>query len=756
MERKRRKTILSDDKIEKKNEICLINFYHHSETIEILPYYINNIKNLIKYTNGIDFYINILTSDIKKILEPINSKYNKKYQYTGKTIKLKEKKDKYIYGLCENIELDDIKICIIELLSIPNEKLLKDYYENIDKLNDIDEKINFFNEYEKQNKDEILGYLADNDNINNLINLKKKLKENNINIGIDSIGFKRYFAQILSLNYLCNSKYNDSNVYNWQIDYSSMLGIPAIYMKKYVDIKFDIDKIDNKIINNLDNNKDIILFHHRNIGKFKTKINKILPNNQNNIIIKNMNILLSTSNFWYEGRQFINNNSNLIDEYNNQYDMIYELTDEIKKTYKNRLELFVSKNNLDFFHFFKCFYGQKQINNITMFAAMNIDNTQLTTLIDKDGNQYGYSGFTSLNEKATGNQTKPKTDKNGYLKIGHYDKFNIININNIKNLINKKNIYLTYNKNFTSINEDILFTDLLQSHNKVIIPHIFLAVTKCVPIPNGPDSQPKTSKQMKEFIYLFNYFDDVDNNKIYTDEYPKKYKTNFKSFVEEDIKAMEVDKQIGGDLAFLKNIRCNIATKTPTRKYTEKYRIGNEFYTASKIGKNINTKYDADNNIIYTYLYTKLSRADIKKIRNTFNKEYNFDNHNINLEKTDKVLNENILKIYDLDVKAINMFYTKLIPKQIEKRDMYIKYDANFEFIVKDNVITLEEKMEIEVPISKKRGNISKGESKSKREKQNKYYEKYLKYPMQGDLDYKAKYLKYKLKYINLKKQYLL
>ena len=35
--------------------------------------------------------------------------------------------------------------------------------------------------------------------------------------------------------------------------------------------------------------------------------------------------------------------------------------------------------------------------------------------------------------------------------------------------------------------------------------------------------------------------------------------------------------------------------------------------------------------------------------------------------------------------------------------------------------------------------------------KQEQYNAKYLKYPMQSDLDYKSKYLKYKQKYLQLK-----
>jgi hypothetical protein len=669
---------------QERDKLYIINFYYHSEPIELLDYYTKNIKNLKQYANNkTNFIVNIFVSNFKSFFDKLDKKsYEIEIDISGTDnieefeniqkddiciIKLQETEKNHIYGLYYKIIYDGISINIIKLISIPNMILFKKYIEHINH----EEIKEYLKNFETEN---------DIEKCNALSNIHKYLEKENILVGNKSIGFKRYAALILCINYQENTKYIYIPVYNWQIDYGSILGIPAIYFDEFNKLKIegfnfnkkskdkdkDKDKdngkeeIDDKpqkkskklktggngkrkleddfvhdIIFDINNDKNILLLHHHNIKNFRNKIKEKLCDDDNTkqckesdkyiskkILLENVNFL-KNKYFWYKGRKYLNNE---FKEIKNEFIYNYNKYDK----YDKYEELRISKY-MDFYYFYLLFDIYNE--DVTMFCAMNINDN--IYLLENDKKIYiMFKGF-NADYLATGNQSKPKTTKNGKLKMGHYDKFNIININLLKDKNEKKdNPYIIlYNKNFTKINEDIYFTNILMKKEKYIIPHIFLAVTKC----QLKDEKKKINEPKTELLYMFNSKDDIDNYKMEGNIGTFDFSTKFEVYNEY--------KANGGNI-LSDNLSCDIKYKTATKTYTEIKKIGQSIYI-SKVFDNIFLKYINDNSkIIFDKLLEvymkdiKITPKDIKKLMDIIEQNKNIVNYD-NCKIDD-------LKIYDL------------------------------------------------------------------------------------------------------------
>ena len=452
----------------------------------------------------------------------------------------------------------------------------------------------------------------------------------------------------------------------------------------------------------------------------------ILLHNSTNIDLLDDNNLISPSNFnyWYETKQFLLSNKSI--------SKCYSINDD----YNNE----TLYSNYDFYYFVLT-------HLITVIQNFNI--VHFTALSIKKSKKYKLNN-TIINSIPN----KPINYFNEYYKVNksHYDKFYITDIS--LTYLYEYNISrpITYNKNYTSFSEDLLYTSLLYKLKKLIIPHPFLNTTKCSY--KFKNEQIKT-KNKNELIYIFLPLDDVGNNKIfdllnyvegtkhnvkpeYQDDEINELKNNFKlHFINKnliqhddfynDVKISKT-KLIDTD-----KIVCNIGNKTNTKLYITKYSNSKNLF--NDFNKIINEKF---NNLIllnYENLlvvfdsntnlnnYNKIiSKSKNNKIIDYYNDEYNFYNNS-----KYKILSSAIILKYS------NNNLLNLIS------DFVLDYTLNFLEIKKISV-----KFTNEI--------ITKTIEKISSDVKEKFYEnKEINDEIKG-INYEKKYLKYKLKYLKLKK----
>ena len=630
------------------NLLYNIVIYYHNEDIKLLNYYIANFDNIFKliFSNKqikISFNINIIVSNIDQFI----IKYNKLFK---KNINIKLKKKEKIYENNENyleynkiiIELDLFNINIIELISKPYKLLDKDQLYN--KINQL-----------------------------NIINYE-------IDYGINSIGFKRYFANIMTYNiyHLLNdtdNKKNKLNIFLWQIDFGTFIGLPAIL--------------------------------HPSINKIR-KIDSII---ENDILDENESILKYKSLYWYYSKLYLINQEEICNKY---------VIDDTHNSLENLYSEF------DFYYFILLHierYVQGQ--RIMHFTCLSIDKT-ITYEVKYNNKWINYRGFPNINTKIT--QFKPKNQyRNNLLyplSYGHYDKFYITDISLTKLNYKDKSHPITYNKNFTSFNEDILYTDTINyiTPKELIIPHPFLAISKCIIKDDVP-----TSFDNWRFRQLASLRDEKDENNIdnTNDNKNNKIELLYSFMTQNDIKSYdiinannilnntnssvifnpyeenEIKNFIGG------NIDCNISNKQNTKKYIDKYNLLKKIY--DKYIKSLSYNKQKQNLLINKLI-------DNNYIICVFDKS-----------STIEYIKDNILSDNDIIKNYNNTYDFTKIPKiniNIKKiKESYKKYNNTLNIFIDEYLKKCIDLLSI------------------KNKTQN------------GGINYKEKYFKYKYKYLRLKDQ---
>lgn len=307
-----------------------------------------------------------------------------------------------------------------------------------------------------------------NDNIKNSNN-----DCNNIDYGNNSIGFKRYCNNIICWNkyyYLKSyhkNKYIDIKLFSWQIDFGTFIGMPTIL--------------------------------HPKINKMFYTSNDI----EINLFEKTNNPLYDISNYWYCSKHFLKNNDNISNKYLLDNHIIE--SDKLENLY----------SEYDFYYFVITHIDTVVENfNIVNFTPLSIHNYKNNKLL-YNNKKYVYSGFPNIKTKIT--QFKPKNKITGdsiytNLTKGHYDKYYIVDISltYLKYDSENKKIPITYNKNYTSFNEDIIYTTMLLKINNLFIPHPFLGISKCINKDNGKNN---FTPKYTEIIYSILPYDDINNLK---------------------------------------------------------------------------------------------------------------------------------------------------------------------------------------------------------------------------------------------------
>lgn len=596
-------------------------FFYHSESIELLDYYIININKIFEKIKSNDKYeiifdIIFFVSNIDKFIHDLqifkqiilfNDEIDEIYETHVKTIKFKSKKIKIIN--CEFFM--EIK----EIISFPN-ILVK----------------NYFNTFRHNFK---------------------------IDYGNKSIGYKRYCANILCWNKLYGIKKNITYKYHnikllcWQIDYGTFIGMPAI--------------LHNKI---------------KKIFYLNTDEEDLYDDNNNNPLYK-------LSNYWFCSKYFLHHNNDITEKYKIDENVN---NDTIENIY----------SNYDFYYFLLLHIDSIVNNfNIINFTALNIHPYDNNTLLSDD-KYYKYSGLPNVNSKIT--QIKPKNKINyndvyTNLTKGHYDKCYIVDLTLTYIYLNHKKIPITYNKNYTSFGEDLLYTNMLFYINEIFIPHPFLAISKCANNKNNIETNDKNKTDDKtntyEIIYTLLPFDDVDNLKpfeLYKWLNPNKDKGTI--FVKQD-----------------KNI--------------EKFK--NNIHKI-KGGYDCNIKYKLDTTIYTTKL--KIVRDIFNNLKNLENQHYQF-NYIINNEHNlIVVVDKNINNFNNLEIKIndynnkFNFENTKYIVKMLNslEKKCSFEYSNDMTIFVKKYILT--------------KGNCC-DEICTKKD---------------SEINYKLKYIKYKQKYLKIKK----
>lgn len=595
-------------------------FFYHSEPIELLDYYINNINKIFEEIKSNDMYeiifdIIFFVSDIDKFIcnlqifkeiTLLNNEIDEIYENNINTIKLKSKKIK--------IKNCNFFIEIKEIMSFPN-IFVKNYFDTI-----------------KHNYE--------------------------IDYGNKSIGYKRYCANILCWNKLYGIKKNIEYKYHnirllcWQIDYGTFIGMPAILHNKIKKIFY------------LNRNEE-----------------DLFDNNNNNPLYK-------LSNFWFCSKYFLYNNIDITEKYKIDENINNDMIENIYSNYD--------------FYYFLLLHIDSIINNFNIinFTALNIHPYDNNTLLSDD-ECYKYSGLPNVNSKIT--QIKPKNKinyNNVYTNLtkGHYDKCYIIDLTLTYIYISKNKIPITYNKNYTSFGEDLLYTNMLFRINEIFIPHPFLAISKC----NNNKTNNKTKKNKTnnkintyEIIYTLLPFDNIGNLKLfelYKWLNPNKDKGTV--FVKQD---KNIDKFKNNIEKIKGGYDCNIKYKLDTTIYTTKLKIVRNIFNCLKNFTKLYYKFDYvinnEPNMIIIVDKNINNFHNLEKKINDYNNKFNFENTNYIV----KILNP---------LKKISSF----------------TYSNNMTNFVKKYILS--------------NGNCYDEICNKKND----------------EINYKSKYLKYKQKYINLKK----
>lgn len=440
---------ISDDKKEFNNLIYYnIIFYYHNEPIELMSYYLNNLKflfnNIINDDNYlIQFCISFFVSDLNKFIELLKqSKFVDKINYKISKHIIYENNNNFIETkYIKLVPLNfDFEIFIHEIVSKP----YKDIDKNIDK--------NIYNNIIK---------CYDDDNKIKFNSSTTKIDLLDVNDGTKSIGFKRYVANIMSWNIYNKIKINNNNekkfnvikTFLFQIDFGTIIGLHILLHPSVNEIKYN-----NNMVNLVNNNS------------FNKLLSLIYKNNFKNF------------NYWNESKIFLFSQKNIFNS--------YVIDNHIINNYVETLY-----SNHDFFYFVLTHLDTVIKNfNIVHFTTLNIDNINGTIKFNYKNN--------ILNIKTVPNKPNCYFDEQFKLYKQHYDKFYITDIG--LTYLYENNIIrpITYNKNYTSFSEDLLYTSLLYRLKKLIIPHPFLNITKCV-YKSIQNNIIETNNIRQELIYIF-------------------------------------------------------------------------------------------------------------------------------------------------------------------------------------------------------------------------------------------------------------
>lgn len=646
-----------------------IVFHYHNEPIELLTYYLENLRflfnNMIKQDNLIiEFSINFFISDLNSFVKLlINKKYISNFNFNKIKHKIYENKTNLIETNYIKIKPNNynFEIIIHEILSKPNKNVSSSDYNNIFSCQKLK-----------------------NNNIECDFGTKTKIDKTKIIDGSKSIGFKRYVANIMSWNIyeklVNNNKqekiFNQIKTFLFQIDFGTIIGLHILLH----------NSIDNNLIN-----KDVL--------------------SEDNF------------NYLYETKQFLSSNNSITDSYS------------IDSNLSNKpIETLFSKQ--DFYYF---------VNTHLITVIQNFNIVHFTTLSIKESKKIIKSNNIIINTIPN----KPKNYFNEYYKLNksHYDKFYITDIG--LTYLYEDNISkpITYNKNYTSFSEDLLYTSLLYKLKKLILPHPFLNITKCSY--KLLNNKKEIKEEKYELIYIFMPLDDVGNNKIFDiqnyiggkkhDTRPieqndeiNKLKNNFKTkLIDKNlIQTNNIYNDLENNKAKLidKNkIECGIQNKTNTKLYINKYsnskivfdifnkNILNHFKTNILLNYN-NLLVVFDTNTNKNYYHKIMCDVKTRKIIEYYNNKYNFHN-----DSKYKILKSSI------ELKYSNNNSIDLISQFV------LDYTLNF--------------LEIKRIVKKISNEIV---SKTLNELSNVQKEK-ISQNNELITNYEKKYLKYKLKYLELK-----
>ena len=575
--------------------------------IEIMSYYMNNLKFLFNNINNdgnnnvIEFCINFFVSDLNKFIKLL--KLNKFINFINYKInyhKIYENNDNFIETKFIKLKLinQDFDIYVHEIISKP--------YKNIDN-NDYNNIINCSNDEEDKIK-------FDNSGI--------KINSIDINDGSKSIGFKRYTANIMSWNIYekFKIKNNENKIFNkikvflFQIDYGTIIGLHILLHPLVTKIKFN-----NDIINLLDNKSFNILSSLLYKDKDKEK---------------NKKLQLKNFNYWNESKKFLILQKNIYDSYNINEHII-----------NNYIETLYS--NHDFFYFILTHLDTVIKNfNIVHFTTLNIQNIKKNISFD----------FRDISTNINTIPNKPNSYFDAQFKLykQHYDKFYITDIGLTYLYQNNISKPITYNKNYTSFSEDLLYTSLLYKLKKLIIPHPFLNITKCIYKKNIQYNN-ETNKIKYELIYIFLPTDDIGNYKIFdiiNYKNNKKHNVGFEfqnEEITEFINNIKINRTIidnnddlildnKNNFIFNESIKCSFDNKTNTNIYIKKYEnskkifnfFNNELINKIKIKNNLLVLFNnliivLNSNTNLDYYEKIISQSNI--LINFYNDKYNFYNN---------------------------------------------------------------------------------------------------------------------------------
>lgn len=588
-----------------------IVFHYHNEDIELLDYYLQNLNTMITNvfsTSIIDIKFNIIffVSNLENFVTILRSKF---------IITNTDLKEHIIYE--NNTNILKTKYYIVKInnfnFSISVHNILSKPYKKLNS-NDLD---------------------------------KTKINIDLIDIGTNSIGFKRYVSNIMAWNtYYKYKKDNDNTkkykiikVFLWQIDYGTFIGLPILLHSKIND---------------------------KNITK----------------------LLKNKFNYLFESKKFLSLNNNILQN----YDLVKSLEDN--NIYENIY------SNFDFYYFF-IVHISTVINNfeILHFTALNF--------IPADENKQIKFSFDNKEYVLNSYPNKPKSyfdnELNKYINLpkSHYDKFYITDI--LLSKIIKENISrpITYNKNFTSFSEDLLYTSLIMKIKKIIISHPFLCISKCK---LNNSNIKKINNKLYEMIYILLPRDDLSNSKsfeIYN------FLSNIKhdvSNVSQDEEFIEFEKlvkkyesyQNGGN----NKIICNIQNKINTIVYQNKYNVIIQIFNKYQYQKYFQNNIVVDNyNKLLILINMETNFIYYESIINSngfaYNENYQFSNKDYKLfENTINIINKNeYSNEYANFIKEY--IFNQINPNNSQKENKYLtkylKYKQKY-FNLKNKLINLSTK----------------------------------------------------------------
>ncbi len=586
-------------------------FHYHNEPIELLTYYLNNMKylfdNMILNSKiKIEFCVNFFVSNLDTFIELLGeNKFTNNNIHKKITHRIYENNNNYV----ETKFVDttptyyNFEIRIHQIMSKPNKNITDVNYNNIYRY--VDDEFNF---------------------------KSQKIEKSNIIDGTNSIGFKRYVANIMTWNIYEKLKnnnvkekmFNNIQTFLFQIDFGTIIGLHILLHPSITNVSFD-----NTIYNLTNDNS------------FNNLSNKVYSFNKKNLPNKNNTNLSGNLNYWYESKQFLLSNKFIIDSYS------INDTDDIETIY----------SNYDFFYFVLTHLDTVIHNfNIVHFTALSIKNIAKPININYDNSELKINSI----------PYKPNSyydDFDAKLYKQHYDKFYITDIGLTYLYQNDISKPITYNKNYTSFSEDLLYSSLLLKLKKLIIPHPFLNVTKC----SYKNISVKNNKNVsRELIYIFLPQDDIGNYKIFDIiNYTQNKKHNIR-----------LTEQNDGIADFIKNIKM---------KNTINIINGNDdIYAKINYGNKMNNS-KIDNNLISCNIQNMTDpHIYISKYSNS---KFLFDEFNkiTHLEKNKLFNNNNYLLIEYNNMIIIfnsltNIYDYKLLISKSKNKNIITYYNDKYEF----------------------------------------------------------------------------